>query len=84
LHLQAAYQFRLGVSNSKAEVADDTNIFVNFIPPDYNDLALRELFLPYGNVLSAKVMLDLNTGLSKCYGFVKFEHKQFGKTIYYE
>lgn len=47
------------------------NLFINHIPLDMNDAELLSLFTPFGDIDSAKVMVDLQTGQSKGYGFVK-------------
>eukprot|EP01102_Stenamoeba_stenopodia_P008317 TRINITY_DN2384_c0_g1_i1.p1 TRINITY_DN2384_c0_g1~~TRINITY_DN2384_c0_g1_i1.p1 ORF type:complete len:413 (+),score=89.60 TRINITY_DN2384_c0_g1_i1:304-1542(+) len=49
------------------------NLFVNYLPQDVNDEALRAMFAQYGEVESCKVMIDLATGQSRCFGFVKFK-----------
>lgn len=38
-----------------------------------NEEALRELFTPYGNVTSAKVINDRETGRSRGFGFVEMD-----------
>lgn len=53
-----------------------TNLFVNCLTPEITDEILKQMFAPFGNVVSAKVMIDLKTKYSKGYGFVKFESPQ--------
>ena len=47
------------------------NIFVSNLPPDVDTAALAELFRPYGDVISARVIMDKATARSKGYGFVE-------------
>lgn len=49
-----------------------SNLFVCGLPPEVNDDELRELFSKYGDIESAKVMLDIHSGQSRCIAFVKF------------
>jgi len=51
---------------------DTSNLFVRNLPLLMNKDKLLDLFVPYGQVTSAKVAMDYTTGLSKGYGFVKF------------
>lgn len=53
-------------------VPTNLNLFVNYLPQEANDDALRAMFAQYGEVESCKVMIDLATGQSRCFGFVKF------------
>lgn len=46
------------------------NLFVYHLPHDLTDADLATAFNPFGNVISAKVYVDRNTGESK--GFGKF------------
>ncbi|CBZ23888.1 putative RNA binding protein [Leishmania mexicana MHOM/GT/2001/U1103] len=50
----------------------DRNIFVSKLPPTFKDADLQELFQNFGPVVSAKVMLNVKTGVSKETGFVQF------------
>jgi len=50
-----------------------SNVFVNYMPADLDDDGLVGLFESYGVIQSAKVMRDANTGVSRCFGFVKFQ-----------
>jgi len=54
-------------------IFDYNNLLVNYLPPNMDSSMLRTLFSPYGQILSCKVVVDHPSGLSKGYGFVKFE-----------
>jgi RNA recognition motif-containing protein len=46
------------------------NLFVAGLPHDFDDVDLKEMFELYGEVNSAKVILDRETGKSRGFGFV--------------
>ncbi|GAM28527.1 hypothetical protein SAMD00019534_117030 [Acytostelium subglobosum LB1] len=50
---------------------DRTNVFVKYLPNEYGDYELFNLFSQFGKVMSAKVMVDAK-GNSYGYGFVRF------------
>lgn len=67
------------VGNSKRrpyshQINPCTNLFVNYLPPEFTDADLRKLFAPYGHIICSKVMVNLETGESKCFGFVRLEN----------
>jgi RNA-binding proteins (RRM domain) len=49
------------------------NIFIAGLSFKVNDADLANLFEEYGEITSAKVVMDRNTGRSKGYGFVEME-----------
>jgi RNA recognition motif-containing protein len=49
-------------------------LFVGSLPWAVNDEALKEAFAPHGNVISANVVTDRQTGRSRGFGFVEFEN----------
>ncbi|MCL7023173.1 hypothetical protein MKW94_028284 [Papaver nudicaule] len=51
---------------------DDTNLYIGYLPPNFDDDALIRLFQPFGDIVMAKVIKDRATNLSKGYGFVKY------------
>ena len=46
-------------------------LYVGNLPYSVNDSRLEEVFRGYGNVVSAKVILDRDSGRSKGFGFVE-------------
>ncbi|MDD4848338.1 MAG: cold shock domain-containing protein [Bacteroidales bacterium] len=46
------------------------NIYVANLAPDVNEEMLKVLFLPYGDVENVRLMVDLQTNISKGYAFV--------------
>lgn len=48
-------------------------LFVGNLSWDTTDDTLRDFFAPYGNVLSAQVIKDRNTGRSRGFGFVEYD-----------
>ena len=56
------------------------NIFVTRLSPTTDEDGLIQLFSNYGEVSSAKVIMDRETGRSKCYGFVEMENDDEGLT----
>ncbi|KAL1557965.1 Polyadenylate-binding protein rbp47 [Salvia divinorum] len=60
-------------SDRRPEAGSDLSIFVGDLAADVNDELLHETFASrYPSVKDAKVVVDLNTGRSKGYGFVRF------------
>lgn len=49
----------------------DSKLYVGNLAYSINDADLLEQFSPYGDVRSAKVMMDRDTGRSKGFGFVE-------------
>jgi RNA recognition motif-containing protein len=64
--------------SSSGPIFDYKNLLVNYIPPYMDSTALGNLFSPYGTIVSSKVVVDHASGLSKGYGFVKFNSAQDG------
>ena len=54
------------------------NIYVSNLSYAVNDSDLRDLFGEYGEISSAKVIMDKETGNSKCFGFVEMEDETEG------
>ena len=55
------------------------NIYVSNLSYNVQDEDLREFFAPYGEVSSAKVIIDKVTGQSKGFGFVEMPDNAAGQ-----
>lgn len=58
---------------------DPCNLIVNYIPTAVTDDILRDLFTPFGTVVSSRVIVDHFSNHPKGYGFVKFTTKEAAK-----
>lgn len=56
------------------------NIYVGNLPYQTDDAALGSLFSAHGNVTSAKVIMDRETGRSKGFGFVEMSDDEEGRS----
>lgn len=56
-----------------------TKLYVGNLPYSVNDDALRDMFVSFGNVVSASVIMDRNSGRSKGFGFVEFDSEEAAK-----
>ncbi len=53
-------------------------IFVAGLPYDLDDAELEEIFEKFGEVVSAKVAMDKETGKSKGFAFVEMKNREEG------
>ena len=61
-----------------------TKLFVGSLPWAVDDQGLATLFNDFGTVVSAKVIMDRETGRSKGFGFVEFEDDDAAKAAIYK
>ena len=54
---------------------EGANLFIYHLPKWFSDNDLYELFVSFGQLISAKVFTDKHTQESKCFGFVSFATK---------
>jgi RNA recognition motif-containing protein len=53
-------------------VQRSTNVFINYIPRSFTEADLCALCSEYGAIVCSKIMINLETGESKGFGFVRF------------
>jgi len=54
-------------------------LYVGNLPFNHNDDALQQLFTPHGEVISAKVITDRESGRSRGFGFVEMSSRGEGQ-----
>ena len=52
---------------------DGANLFIFHIPNHFTNLDMYNLFMPYGNLLSVRIMVEKDTGRSRGFGFVSYD-----------
>jgi len=51
-------------------------IFIAKLPYQYQEADITELFAPYGEISSVNLIIDRETGRSKCYAFVEMPNEE--------
>nr|BAB20902.1 HrTLC2 [Halocynthia roretzi] len=60
---------------AKQQEQDPTNLYLSGLPPNFNEHDLEQMLLPYGQVISTRILRDSN-GVSKGVGFARMESKE--------
>lgn len=52
---------------------EGANLFIFHIPNHFTNLDMYQLFCPYGNLLSVRIMVEKDSGRSRGFGFVSYD-----------
>lgn len=53
---------------------DGANLFIFHIPNHFTNLDMYQIFCPYGNLLSVRIMVEKDSGRSRGFGFVSYDN----------
>lgn len=59
------------MEEGKENIGDSLNLYISGLPKSFHKKDLEALAKPFGEVLSAKIMINLKTSEAKGYGFVR-------------
>ncbi|KAG7205033.1 hypothetical protein KM043_005417 [Ampulex compressa] len=76
----AAQKTKFAATDKQIEGPEGCNLFIYHLPQEFSDTDLVSTFFPFGNVISAKVFIDKQTQLSKCFGFVSYDNAASAQT----
>ena len=67
-------------TGAKAAGPKNCNLFIFHLPNECTNQQLYDLFRPYGNIISVRIMIDNATGRSRGFGFVSYEDQNAADT----
>ncbi|CAO3695898.1 unnamed protein product [Rhizopus stolonifer] len=67
---------RVEMNEDMVTMVDYTNLYIKNLDRDVTSKTLFELFRVFGEIVSARVMKDTQTGISRGYGFVSFKQME--------
>ena len=51
----------------------NANLYIAYLPKTYSQADLEAMFRPYGTIITSKILIDTETGLSRGVGFVRYD-----------
>lgn len=72
LHLQNK-TIKVSYARPSSTTIKNANLYVAHLPKTFSQRDLEELFRPYGNIITSRILIDTTTGMSRGVGFVRYD-----------
>lgn len=66
-------RIKVALAREGGEKIKGANLYVRSLPLQWKEDQLNKLFEPFGKIIQSRVLVDLNTGVSKRVGFVLYD-----------
>lgn len=67
---------KVSYARPSSETIKGANLYVSGLPRHITQAEMDELFAPFGNIVTSRILYDQQTGLSKGVGFVRYDTRQ--------
>lgn len=74
LQLQSK-RIKVALARPGGDSIKGANLYVRNLPIAWKEVELNKIFEPFGKIIQSRVLVDLNTGVSKRVGFVLFDQR---------
>lgn len=64
---------KVSYARPSSSTIKNANLYIAYLPKSYTQEELLALFRPFGSIITSKILIDTQTGLSRGVGFVRYD-----------